>query len=172
MRYSCQAGLRSESALARAGDMAEQSLDIPYRGGFVGREHRFALTVYFEDTDAYGIVYYANYLKYMERARSDFLRAVGVDQGGELERSGSAYAVVEVDIRYRKPARLGDDLLIVSTVDQVRASSVLIHQRVMRREEQLTDARVTAAFLDGEGRPRRQPRQWVEKFEAITAQDR
>ena len=147
------------------------SLDTPYRGGFVGNEHRFALSVYFEDTDAYGIVYYANYLKFMERARSDFLRAVGVDQAGELERSGSAYAVVEVDIRYKKPARLGDDLRVISTVEQVRASSVLIHQRVMRGEEQLTDARVTAAFLDGEGRPRRQPRIWVEKFEAITAQD-
>jgi acyl-CoA thioester hydrolase len=151
--------------------MAEHALDTPYRGGFVGNEHRFALSVYFEDTDAYGIVYYANYLKFMERARSDFLRAVGVDQAGELARSGSAYAVVEVDIRYKKPARLGDDLRVISTVERVRASSVLIHQRVMRSDEQLTDARVTAAFLDGEGRPRRQPREWVEKFEAITAQD-
>ena len=151
--------------------MAEHALDTPYRGGFVGNEHRFALSVYFADTDAYGIVYYANYLKFMERARSDFLRAVGVDQAGELARSGSAYAVVEVDIRYKKPARLGDDLRVISTVERVRASSVLIHQRVMRSDEQLTDARVTAAFLDGEGRPRRQPREWVEKFEAITAQD-
>ena len=148
------------------------ALDIPYRGGFAGLEHRFALTVYFEDTDAYGIVYYANYLKYMERARSDMIRAVGVDQAAELRASGSAYAVVEVDIRYKKPGRLGDDLLVVSTVEQVRASSVLIHQRVMRGDEQLTDARVTAAFLDGEGRPKRQPRDWVEKFQAITAQDR
>ena len=73
-------------------------LDTPYRGGFVGGEHHFALTVYFEDTDAYGIVYYANYLKFMERARSDFIRAVGVDQAAELRSSGSAYAVVEVDI--------------------------------------------------------------------------
>ena len=144
------------------------ALDTPYRGGFVGPEHHFALSIYFEDTDAYGIVYYANYLKFMERARSDFLRAVGVDQGEELRRSGSAYAVVEVDIRYRKPARLGDDVVVISTVEQVRASSVLIHQRVMRGKEQLTDARVTAAFLDGEGRPRRQPRDWVEKFNKIT----
>jgi acyl-CoA thioester hydrolase len=148
------------------------ALDIPYRGGFVGPEHHFALSVYFEDTDAYGIVYYANYLKFMERARSDFLRAVGVDQAAELKRSGSAYAVVEVDIRYRKPARLGDDLVVISTVDHVRASSVLIHQRVMRGKEQLTDARVTAAFLDGEGRPKRQPKDWVDKFKASTAQDR
>ena len=152
--------------------MAEHSLDTPYRGGFVGTEHHFALSVYFEDTDAYGIVYYANYLKYMERARSDMIRAVGVDQFAELQRSGSAYAVVEVDIRYKKPGRLGDDLQVVSTVDQVRASSVLIHQRVMRGKEQLTDARVTAAFLDGEGRPKCQPKDWVEKFQAITAQDR
>ena len=149
--------------------MAENSLDTPYRGGFIGAEHHFALTVYFEDTDAYSIVYYANYLKFMERARSDFIRAVGVDQAAELKRSGSAYAVVEVDIKYRKPARLGDDLQVVSTVEQVRASSVDIHQRVMRGDELLTDARVTAAFLDGQGRPRRQPGDWVEKFKAITA---
>ena len=119
-----QAGLRQDSRLATAPPMTKD-LDTPYRGGFVGNEHHFALTVYFEDTDAYGIVYYANYLKFMERARSDFIRAVGVDQAAELGSSGSAYAVVEVDIRYRKPARLGDDLRILSTVDQVRASSVL-----------------------------------------------
>ncbi|MFL6761652.1 MAG: YbgC/FadM family acyl-CoA thioesterase [Sphingomicrobium sp.] len=145
-----------------------RDLDTPYRGGFVGTKHHFALSVYFEDTDAYGIVYYANYLKFMERARSDFIRAVGVDQASELRSTGSAYAVVEVDIRYRKPARLGDDLLLVTTVDHVRASSVHIQQRVMRGPELLTEARVTAAFLDGEGRPRRQPRDWVEKFKAIT----
>jgi acyl-CoA thioester hydrolase len=132
-------------------------LDVPYRGGFVGHEHHFALTVYFEDTDAYGIVYYANYLKFMERARSDMIRVVGVDQSAELRASGSAYAVVEVDIRYRKPGRLGDDLQVISTVDQVRASSVHIQQRVMRGSEMLSDARLTAAFLDSEGRPQRQP---------------
>jgi len=149
--------------------MAPSPFDTPYRGGFVGHEHHFALSVYFEDTDAYGIVYYANYLKFMERARSDFIRAVGVDQAAELRASGSAYAVVEVDIRYKKPARLGDDLLVVSTVEQVRASSVDIHQRVMRGPELMTDARVTAAFLNGDGRPQRQPKDWVEKFNAITS---
>ena len=148
--------------------MAPASLDTPYRGGFIGAEHHFALTVYFEDTDAYGIVYYANYLKFMERARSDFIRAVGVDQAAALKATGSAYAVVEVDIKYRRPARLGDDLQVISTVEQVRASSVDIHQRVMRGPELLTDARLTAAFLDGDGRPQRQPKDWVEKFKAIT----
>jgi acyl-CoA thioester hydrolase len=95
------------------------------------------------------------------------IRAVGVDQFAELRRSGSAYAVVEVDIRYRQPGRLGDDLVVVSTIEAIRAASVTIQQRVMRRKEQLTDARVTAAFLDGEGRPQRQPRDWVEKFKGI-----
>jgi len=152
--------------------MPGELLDTPYRGGFVGNEHRFALSVYFEDTDAYGIVYYANYLKFMERARSDMIRAVGVDQAAELRASASAYAVVDVHIRYRRPARLGDDLLVVSQVEQVRASSVDIQQRVMRGPELLTDARVTAAFLDGNGRPRRQPTDWVERFKAITTQDR
>ena len=145
------------------------NLDQPYRGGFIGAEHRFALSVYFEDTDAAGIVYYANYLRFMERARSDMIRAVGVDQFAELQASGSAYAVAEVSIRYLRPARLGDDLVVVSTVEAVRGVSVLIHQRVMRGAEQLTDARVTAAFLTADGRPQRQPKAWVERFKAISA---
>ena len=143
-------------------------LDTPYRGGFVGREHHFALTVYFEDTDTAGIVYYANYLKFMERARSDMIRAVGVDQRAAKDAGEGVYAVAEVAIRYLRPARLGDDLLVLSTVEQVRAASVVIHQRVMRGSEQLTDARVTAAFLDPNDRPKRQPREWVEKFKAIS----
>ena len=142
--------------------------DTPYRGGFVGREHHFALTVYFEDTDTAGIVYYANYLKFMERARSDMIRAVGVDQRAAKDAGEGVYAVAEVAIRYLRPARLGDDLLVLSTVEQVRAASVLIHQRVMRGEEKLADAMITAAFLDPSDRPKRQPREWVEKFKAIS----
>jgi acyl-CoA thioester hydrolase len=143
------------------------SLEQPYRGGFVGPEHRFALTVYFEDTDTAGIVYYANYLKFMERARSDMLRAAGVNQRAAMDRGQGVYAVAEANIRYLRPAKLGDDLLVHSSVEQVRAASVLIHQRVFRGAEQLTDARVTAAFLSLDGRPTRQPREWVEVFERI-----
>jgi len=143
--------------------------DTPYRGGFSGREHRFALTVYFEDTDTAGIVYYANYLKFMERARSDMLRAAGVDQVAELRSTGNAYAVAEVAIKYRKPAFLGDDLVVVSTVEAVRAASVSIQQRVMRGTELLADAMVTAAFLTSDQRPQRQPREWVDKFKTIDA---
>lgn len=97
------------------------------------------------------------------------IRACGIDQAAELQASGSAYAVAGVGIRYLKPARLGDDLLVLSTVEQVRACSVLIQQRVMRGTEKLTDARVTAAFLDRNGRPQRQPKEWVERFRAIAA---
>ncbi len=142
-------------------------LDQPYRGGFAGREHRFAVTVYFEDTDTAGIVYYANYLKYMERARSDMLRAAGIDQRAAMEAGEGVYAVAEVNIRYLRPARLGDDLVIVSTVEQVRAASVLVHQRVMRGAESVADARVTAAFLSPDDRPQRQPKAWVERFNQI-----
>ena len=146
-------------------------LDQPYRGGFAGPRHRFALTVYFEDTDTAGIVYYANYLKYMERGRSDMLRAVGVDQRAALDAGTGVYAVAEVAIKYRRPARLGDDLLVVSTLEAVRAASVDIHQRVMRGPDLVTDARVTAAFLTPDGRPTRQPKDWIARFEQVRAKE-
>ena len=147
--------------------MTASAFDTPYRGGFVGAEHRFALSVYFEDTDTAQIVYYANYLKYMERARSDMLRAVGIDQTAALDAGDGVYAVADVAIRYLRPARLGDDLVVVSTIETVRAASTVIHQQVMRGAETLTDARITAAFLSPDGRPRRQPAEWVAAFRAI-----
>ena len=139
----------------------------PYEGGLVGAEHHYAIHIYFEDTDAFGVVYYANYLKFLDRARSDMIRAAGVDQASELHATGSAYVVAEVNIRYLASARLGDDILIVSTIEAVRGVSILIHQRVMRGEQLLADARVTAAFLDRNGRLQRQPREWAERFKAI-----
>jgi acyl-CoA thioester hydrolase len=139
----------------------------PADGRFEGTTHYFPLRVYFEDTDVAGIVYYANYLRFMERARSDLLRALDIDQRGALEAGEGVYAVADVSIRYKAPARLGDDLVIVTELRAIRAASVLIHQRVMRGEEWLTDALVTAAFLTPEGRPRRQPRAWVERFERL-----
>ena len=144
-----------------------ENADKPYEGALNGRTHHFALRVYFEDTDVAGIVYYANYLRFMERARSDLLRLLGIDQRAALEGGEGVYAVAEVSIKYRSPARLGDELLVVTEIEQIRAASVLIHQRVMRGREILIDARVTAAFLTPEGRPRRQPRDWVERFERL-----
>lgn len=141
-------------------------IDTPYRGGFVGAEHRFAITVYFEDTDAFGVVYYPNYLKFMERARSDMILATGVNHFDRVRDDGCTYVVAEVQVRYLRSARAGDAIVVVSTVEQVRAASVIIQQRVMRGTETLTDGRVTAAFVTPDGRPLRQPREWVEAFRA------
>jgi acyl-CoA thioester hydrolase len=153
--------------MVKGGAMETGPFDLPYRGGFAGDQHRFALTVYFEDTDTAGIVYYANYLKYMERARSDMLRAVGIDQRAAIEDGIGVYAVADVAIKYHRSAKLGDDLVVVSTVGEVRAATTAIHQRVMRGPELITDARVTAAFLSPDGRPKRQPAEWKERFRAI-----
>jgi acyl-CoA thioester hydrolase len=142
-------------------------VDQPYEGAFVGGTHRFALRVYFEDTDTAGIVYYANYLKYMERARSDMLRLVGIDQRAVLEAGEGVYVVAEAHIKYRGSAKLDDALLVVSEVHKVRAASCIIHQRVMRGQEVLADAMIIAAFVDDAGRPKRQPRSWVETFERL-----
>ena len=143
------------------------SLDQPYEGAWVDGTHHFALRVYFEDTDVAGIVYYANYLKFMERARSDMLRSAGIDQRSVLEQTGGVYVVAEAKIKYRRPAKLDDALQLLSEVIEVRAASCLIHQRVMRGSELLADAIITAAFLSGDGRPQRQPREWVETFERL-----
>jgi acyl-CoA thioester hydrolase len=145
-------------------------VDHPYEGAFVGGTHHFALRVYFEDTDVAGIVYYANYLKYMERARSDMLRCAGIDQRAALEAGEGVYVVAEARIKYRAPAKLDDDLLVLSEVRAVRAASCLIHQRVMRGHDMLADATITAAFLS-EGRPKRQPRLWVEAFERLRKEE-
>ncbi|HEU0098622.1 MAG TPA: YbgC/FadM family acyl-CoA thioesterase [Allosphingosinicella sp.] len=144
----------------------------PADGVMRGRAHLFPVRVYFEDTDVAGIVYYANYLRFIERARSDMLRLIGVDQRGAIEGGEGAYAVAELAVRYRAPAKLADDLTVVTQIEAVRAASVLIHQRVMRGDEILVDARVTAAFLTPDGRPRRQPREWVEAFERLLEEGR
>ena len=136
-------------------------------GAFVGAEHHYRTRVYFEDTDLSGIVYHANYLRYMERARSDMLRLAGIDQRAAMEGGEGAWAVTDLTIKYRCPARLDDDLLVVSTVDAVRGASVIIAQRILRGQETLTNGRVTAAFLSPAGRPRRQPAGWADRFTAI-----
>ena len=136
-------------------------------GAFVGAAHHYRARVYFEDTDLSGIVYHANYLRYMERARSDMLRLAGIDQRAAMESGEGAWAVTDLAIKYRSPAKLDDDLLVVSTVEAVRGASVIIAQRILRGQDTLTEGRVTAAFLSPEGRPRRQPAGWADRFTAI-----
>jgi len=141
-------------------------------GAFVGAAHHYRARIYFEDTDLSGIVYHANYLRYMERARSDMLRLAGIDQRAAMEAGEGAWAVTDLTIKYRSPAKLDDDILVVSTVEAVRGASVIIAQRILRGQDALssdtlTEGRVTAAFLSPEGRPRRQPAGWADRFTAI-----
>ncbi len=138
-----------------------------YSGRFDGAAHLFALRVYFEDTDMGGVVYHANYLRFMERARSDMLRVAGIDQRGALESGDGVYVVHDVQIRFQASAKLDDELVVVSHVREIGAATCAIHQRVMRGTETVADATVKVAFVAPGGRPRRQPRAWIEKFERI-----
>ena len=142
-------------------------IDLPLEGRFEGTQHCFPVRVYFEDTDLSGVVYHANYLRYMERARSAMLRAAGIDQRSAHESGEGAYAVRDLTIRYHAPAKLDDTLIIVTKVERIRAAAVDIHQRVMRGQVMLAEARVEAAFVAPGGRPRRQPADWVARFETL-----
>ena len=139
----------------------------PPSGLFDGARHLFPVRIYFEDTDLSGVVYHANYLRYMERARSDMLRLAGIDQRAANEAGEGAWAVTDLAIRYRLPARLDDELLVESTVTAVRGASVEIAQTISCGGRVLTEGRVTAAFVSPEGRARRQPPGWAERFRSI-----
>ncbi|WP_315762863.1 tol-pal system-associated acyl-CoA thioesterase [Sphingomonas sp. Y38-1Y] len=139
-------------------------------GFFEGAEHRFPVRVYFEDTDLSGVVYHANYLRYMERARSDMLRAAGIDQRSAFEGGEGVYAVRDVSLRFLAPARLDDDLTIVSHLTQVRPAAATIQQRVMMGTAMLVEASVEAVFVTPSGRPRRQPPQWLDIFARLLPQ--
>ena len=147
--------------------MIEPGADLPVEGRFDGREHRFPLRVWFEDTDLSGVVYHANYLRFIERARSDMLRLAGIDQRAAFEAGEGAYAVADLSIRFHAPARLGDVLSVVSRVAAVSPARLAIHQRVMRGPLLLVTAQVTAALVTPNGRPRRQPEGWLALYRPL-----
>lgn len=149
--------------------MTTRPTDQPVEGRFDGTTHLFPVRVYFEDTDLSGVVYHANYLRFMERARSDMLRLAGVDQRAAHEAGEGAYAVASLAIRYAAPARLDDALIVETKVIEVRAASVSIHQRVMRGAILLAEADVVAALVAPTGRPRRQPAAWIDRFNSLLA---
>ncbi len=121
----------------------------------------FPVRVYWEDTDAGGIVYYANYLRFLERARTEWLRALGVDQAALLRDERLQFAVVEAHIRYHRPARYGDELIVTVAVEERRGASITMRQEVRLGAvdgELLVSATVRAACLDSDGlRPRPLP---------------
>ena len=144
------------------------SLPEPPCGVFDGAVHRYAVRVYFEDTDLSGIVYHANYLRWFERARSDMLRLLGIDQRAAQEAGEGAYAVTDLAIRYLAPARLDDAVLVESRVEGLRAASCRLRQCAFRGATLLGDAHVRVGFLDAGGRPRRQPEAWRRAFASLS----
>ena len=119
--------------------------------------HVLALRAYWEDTDAAGIVYYANYLKFIERGRSDLLRLLGVDQAALHRETGVAFAVRRCEIDYLRPARLDDRLEVRSRLLDVRGASLTAEQVVWREQTELVRAIVRIGCIDPAGRPRRMP---------------
>ncbi len=142
-------------------------LPAPVSGRFAGGVHYYPVRIFFEDTDTGGVVYHANYLRYMERARSDMLRLLGIDQRGALDSGEGVYAVTSVALNYRLPARLDDDLIVASRMGKTTGATVTITQDIMRGGQLLTTGEVTVAFLSPQGRPKRQPKHWVALFTRI-----
>jgi acyl-CoA thioester hydrolase len=118
--------------------------------------HRFALTVYYEDTDMAGVVYYANYLRYIERARSEIVEQLGMDQNA-MRAAGRVFVVTRVEAEYRSSARLGDRLEVVSTHHATSAVRWTFHQQVVRDGTVIFVARVVAACMTTAGKPVRLP---------------
>ena len=131
------------------------ALDGEIRDG----RHVMPVRVYYEDTDFSGIVYHANYLRFMERGRSNYLRLLGADQRSlfeeaEQEAPGFAFVVRSMQIEFLKPARMDDVLDVVTTYEEIKGASITLHQRVLRGDELLIEAYVRVAFVcDGRARP-------------------
>ena len=139
-------------------DPCSALLDGEIRDG----RHVLTVRVYYEDTDFTGIVYHANYLRYMERGRTNYLRLIGADhralfEAAEQEAPGFAFVVRSMTIDFLKPARMDDVLDIVTAPEEVKGASATVRQRVMRGEELLVEARVRVAFISG-GRARPIPK--------------
>jgi acyl-CoA thioester hydrolase len=144
---------------------------LPPSGVIEHGVHRIGVRVYFEDTDTATLVYHAKYLHFLERGRTEFLRAAGIDHGAAVRDGLGAYAVTQMDCRWLRPARLDDVLLVETKLVSVRAAACSIDQAITRDGMPIFTASLTAAFLDPAGRPRRQPREWLARYHELTAQE-
>jgi len=138
--------------------MSDATLDGTIRDG----RHVQPVRVYYEDTDFSGIVYHANYLRFMERGRTNYLRLLGADQRALFEEAaaeapGFSFVVRSMQIDFRKPARMDDILEVVTTPVEVKGASIVLYQRVDRDGEMLVEATVQVAFISG-GRARPIPK--------------
>jgi acyl-CoA thioester hydrolase len=124
---------------------------------------KFQVRVYYEDTDFSGRVYHANYLKYCERARSGYLRDVGVDQNAMFA-GGSAFVVRKMDCEFLRPAKFDDVLDVETSLIEMGGARFELAQVVKRGDEVVFSARVTVAIIDNDGRPKRVPADFLQKF--------
>ncbi len=128
------------------------------------------LRVYYEDTDAAGIVYYANYLRFIERGRTEFLRGLGYSQESIGRETGLAFAVRSVNAEYLLPAKLDDELIVSSRIESLGRAQVVFAQQVWRGDTLLLDATVRIACLDTrKGKAVAMPREIHEKFKTVFA---
>jgi acyl-CoA thioester hydrolase len=142
----------------------------PSAGEIVGREHRLAVRIYYEDTDFTGVVYHANYLRYFERGRSDFFRLVGVSHSALLDREDpAAFTITRITVDFRRAARVDDALVVRTTYDAVRGPRLFISQRITRGEELIAEAQVEAACIDLRGRARKPPPGMAEALRPLLA---
>jgi acyl-CoA thioester hydrolase len=128
--------------------------------------HHFPIRVYYEDTDFSGFVYHANYLKFCERARSDMIRNAGVDQNAMFA-AGQAIVIRRMTCEFLKPAKFDEVLEVISDNYRIEGVRLEMRQRVLRGEELLFSAEVTAVIIDARGRPIRVPLEIAERFGAV-----
>ena len=132
--------------------------DLPTAGRFDGRTHFLPIRIYYEDTDFSGVVYHANYLRYFERGRSDFLRLAGVSHTDLLAVDPpTAFAINRIGLEFVKAARIDDALTVRSAYDRIRGPRILISQALLKGEAVLATAAVEACCIGLDGRPRRPP---------------
>ena len=120
--------------------------------------HRWPIRVYYEDTDLAGIVYYANYLKFIERARSEMVRAVDIDQTA-MKAAGQVFAVARLEADYRAPAKFDDELIVETSVTKTTPARLTLQQVVTRESTLIFEAKVVLVCLGPDGRPTRLPPQ-------------
>jgi acyl-CoA thioester hydrolase len=130
--------------------------------------HRLPVRVYYEDTDAGGIVYHTAYLRFAERGRTEYLREVGFDHRNLCQETGGGFVVRHMEIDYRSAARLDDELIVSTRVTVASGASARIEQNVMRGSDMLVTVAVQLAFLGDDGRPKRLPDAVRQAFVALT----
>ena len=154
----------------KAEDAAIPEPDRPPLGYFDGREHRYPVRVFYEDTDFSGVVYYANYLRFLERGRSSFFRLAGIGHAELLERDPPlAFVIRKINLDYRSSAKIDDVLSVVTTYDTFTGARLRVSQRIERNGEVILTADSEAACIDLEGRPRRAPKVMIEKLRPYLA---